>query len=405
MEGFFNQKEVEIQGVSGGRVRSCAACGLYNKCITPKLKPYGNFKKQIMLIGSAPSSLYDQQKVPWKNKSGKLLKRSLSRIGIDVYEDCITLNAVNCYTKDPPTHFQIECCRKSMFKYIDEYQPKMIILLGMDAVYSVIGNRWRRDIRDITLWRGWTIPDRQLKSWLCPIFHPGTVLSADEDGKIEYTTVWENDLKNIEKHIDQKLPKYRQPKIEYITDLSVLSTIKTDRIAFDYETTGIKPHAAGHRIICTSVAKDENHVYTFPMPKTRKERQPFIDLLKNSSIGKMAHNMKYEETWSKVRLRQSIVNWEWDSMLAAHIFDNRKGITSLKFQVYVNFGIIDYEAEVADYLKSNKKGANEINNIQSILNIPDKMKALLKYCALDSIYQFRLATIQQKKMDYSFLPF
>ena len=81
-------------------------------------------------------------------------------------------------------------------------------------------------------------------------------------------------------------------------------------IAFDYETTGIKPHAKGHRIVCVSVADNENHVYVFMMPKTKRERQPFIDLLKNKRINKIAHNIKFEDTWSIVRLQNTkVARW------------------------------------------------------------------------------------------------
>jgi len=96
------------------------------------------------------------------------------------------------------------------------------------------------------------------------------------------------------KWINTDLPKYEDPDIEIIEDLSVLNSIKKGRIAFDYETTGIKPHATGHRIICASVADSSDHAFVFMMPSTRKERQPFIDLLKNPNVGKMAQNMKFE---------------------------------------------------------------------------------------------------------------
>ena len=144
----------------------------------------------------------------------------------------------------------------------------------------------------------------------------------------------------------------------------------------------------------------EDECFVFMMPKNKKGRQPFIDLLANRSIGKMAHNMKFEETWSVVRLRQPVANWEWDSMLASHVLDNRPGICSLKFQTYINFGIIDYESEVSPYLKSASKDGNALNRIFEA----DESK-LMEYCALDSVYEYRLAMKQIEIMRYDFLPF
>jgi hypothetical protein len=115
----------------------------------------------------------------------------------------------------------------------------------------------------------------------------------------------------------------------------------------------------------------------------------------------MAHNIKYEDTWCKHRLRTEVKNWEFDSMLAAHILDNREGITSLKFQTYVNFGTIDYASKVYPYLMgTDYKNANSHNRI-----FEADQEDLLFYCGCDSIYEYRLAMRQIRQMNYSFLPF
>jgi len=119
----------------------------------------------------------------------------------------------------------------------------------------------------------------------------------------------------------------------------------------------------------------------------------------------MSHNMKFEETWSVVRLRQPVQNWGWDSMQAAHVLDNRTGVTGLKFQTYVNFGVVDYASEVAPYLRAKDNNGNAINRIMELVEMPGGKEKLLEYCGLDAIYEHRLALIQQKVMNYNFLPF
>jgi hypothetical protein len=286
-------------------------------------------------------------------------------------------------------------------KAIKQYSPIVIVLLGTTAVESFLGHRWQKDLGTINKWRGWEIPDQTYRCWVLPVFSPKWVRQADR----EVQTIWKNDLKKIPGLVDKRFLKHKEPEIIYLDELSPLNKIKKGQIAFDYETTGLKPHAAGHRIVCASVAVDENTVYSFMMPANRNARKPFTDLLENFEIGKMAHNIKFEDNWTNHRLRIPVVNWDWDSMLAAHIIDNRQGITGLKFQTYVNFGIVDYDAEVAPYLKGVEKGGNSFNRIDELLKRPGGKELLLEYVALDSVYEYRLAMKQLTLIDYSFLPF
>ena len=40
-----------------------------------------------------------------------------------------------------------------------------------------------------------------------------------------------------------------------------------------------------------------------------------------------------------------------------------------------------------------------------LVGMPGGKEKLLEYCGLDAIYEYRLALIQQKVMDYDFMPF
>ena len=187
---------------------------------------------------------------------------------------------------------------------------------------------------------------------------------------------------------------------QVMSELSYVIEKPPKYLVFDYETTGLKPHAVGHRIVCAAVATDENTVYSFIMPKTRRGREPFVNLLKNPAIKKMAHNLKFEHHWSQVRLNVEVDRWYWDSMLFAHILDNRRGITNLKFQTYVNFGISDYSSDIEQYLSGVGDSSNAFNTVKQLVEIPNGKDRLLKYCALDAVYEYRLAKLQQKLINY-----
>lgn len=411
MSGFFTKKETESKSRPEGKVLSCVACGLYQHANTPRMKPFGNFKKGILNIGEAPGAHEDRRGKQWQGKTGRLLQETYKKLGIDLFEDCLNINAVNCRPEDnnTPTRDEINCCRSVIVsKVIDKYQPKVIVLLGNAALQSFLGHRWIGELGGIMKWRGWEIPDQEHQCWVIPTFHPSYV----ERGDREAMAIWKEDLRKVVNKANTPFLRVPKPEIHYIEDLSVLTRLQPSMgvIAFDYETTGLKPHAAGHRIICASIAIDETTVYAFMIPNTKTKRKPFTDILEDPGISKIAHNMKYEDTWTLIRLRVEVQNWEWDSMVAAHILDNRQYITSLKFQVYVQFGVIDYASEVTPYLKAisadeKKYGGNAINRIQELLDQPGGEKKLLKYCAFDSFYERMLAMKQMKELGYEFLPF
>lgn len=411
MDGFFSKKETESKSRPGGKTLSCASCGLYKGVTSPKMQPHGKGKKGILIIGTAPGDTEDRRNRPWQSKAGRLLSQTLktigipSALGIDLFEDCISVNAVNCKPPDnrKPNDYEIDCCRSIIVsKAIKHHSPSVIILLGPSAIKSFLGHRWQKDLGGIDKWRGWKIPDRDYKCWVLPTYHPEYV---HYENRKELDVIWKQDLKSAVSLVDKPLPAIIKPEIQYITDLTILNEIKSS-FAFDYETTGLKPHAKGHHIICASVAVNESKVYVFMMPEKKKKRKPFTDLLQNYVIGKMAHNMKFEDHWTRNRLKVEVEGWEWDSMLAAHVLDNRPLITGLKFQTYVHFGVVDYSSEIAPYLKGVKdKDANSLNRIEELLKKPGGEKMLLEYCALDSHYQYNLAQMQIKELNYDFLPF
>ena len=407
MKGFFNKKETESVSSVGGKIHSCASCGLYKNCITPKMKPWGRFEKGIMLIGEGPDQTEDERGRPWQGKAGRMLQRTLRNKGIDMEKDCVSLNAVNCRPPNnrSPKPDEINHCRSVVvWKALQEYQPKVVLLFGGSALNSVVGYQWGATDA-ITKWRGFCIPDQELKTWLCPVYHPSYLQRMESPD--DYVNIWNKDIERSLSKLDTKFPKQKKPQIEIVKDLSFLDDLQEGLYAFDYETTGIKPHGKGHRIRAAAIANSENHCWAFLMPKKKERRWSFRRWLGRRPCGKMAHNMKYEDTWSKNILKQEVKGWEWDSMLAAHIINNRPGITSLKFQMYVNFGLQDWSKEVEPYFNTNtdKEGANAINRIDELLATKSGKKTLLEYVGLDAVYQYRLALKQQNELNWDFLPF
>jgi hypothetical protein len=80
---------------------------------------------------------------------------------------------------------------------------------------------------------------------------------------------------------------------------------------------------------------------------------------------------------------------------------NIKYFFSLKFQTYVNQGVVDYDSAISMYLKgTEQKNANSHNRIFELLKKPGGKRKLLTYCGLDSLYEYRLALLQRKEIRY-----
>ena len=410
--GFFSVEETKSKTrPSGNKAFSCASCGLYKDIKSPRMAPFGDFEKQIMVIGDMPSSRDDNMGKPWQDRFGTTLRREFERRGIDLFKDCINLFALSCYTAGSkgtaiPLTKEIQCCRRRVLTAIEQYKPKMVILVGELALNSVIGSIWTKNLGDLTKWRGFTIPDRKYNTWICPIFSPAFV---EEQNALEYRTVWKQDLDRLINTLDMKihpspdesqLVRIIQSESELVKIFEELLSRKFPYpIAIDYETTGLKPHDTDrHKIICMSLCSSPEDVIVFSMVKKSKKAKLLLkNILQSDKISKIAQNLKFEHAWTYNILGYEIKNWAWDTMLATHTLDNRPDISGLKFQTYVNFGVAGYDAEVEPYLKGeDKKNSNSMNKLLSIPIGSDLWKKVLIYCGEDSLFTYKLADKQKR---------
>jgi DNA polymerase len=407
MTGFFTKQQTGSVTRPDGKVYSCVGCGLYKGDLDhPKMQPTGNFKKKILNIGEFTTGRDDRKGKPFQDKGASTLYKIYNSLGIDIDEDCLNVNAVMCHPYNHktgkgriPTPYEMQCCRLNILKIIKQHKPDLIVLFGKIALDSVIGFRMKEGLGSMNKWRGWVIPDQYYKCWIAPVFAPSFV----QQGEVAAELIWRQDLENAIAHLDKPFLKYKEPKITYLKkDLTPLLDIKSmTKCAFDYETTGLKPHAKGHSLICCSIADSIDHVYAFMLidekqrPLKEKRVKPFKQFLLNKNIPKIAQHLKFEENWSFFKLGVRVKGWFHDTMYWTHIFDNRTGITGLKFQAYVMFGMGDYSSDIKQYLKA--KDANSINTLMQYVKSKRGEKACLKYCALDSILELRLAMLQLEK--------
>ena len=149
----------------------------------------------------------DKEGIRDVGKPGRYLKKILENLEVDLENDCRKITAVNCKTDSgkKPTDLEIDCCRPMVYKEIDEFQPKLIILLGTSAIKSFYGEKWKKSIGGIEKWRGWQIPDRECKAWVCPTFHPSFV-QKEKNPAAE--VIFKRDLRKAFRLLRKDLPQY-----------------------------------------------------------------------------------------------------------------------------------------------------------------------------------------------------
>jgi len=385
---------------------SCVSCGLHKEVLTPRMPPFGDGKKGIMLIGEGPGETEDRRGKPFQGKTGNALKAALADLGIDLFKDCVSVNAVNCRPPNNrgPSPHEMACCRKIIVNpAILKHMPKLIILLGGSAVTSVIGGLLPDAVGDaISRWRGFQIPIPNWHAWLCSTFHPSYILR--EEHKPEIETVWLDDLKQAIKLLDVPVPDAENLR-DRITILkgeeAILRALQRAKVrkglfSFDYECTGLR--ASLHTIICASFCQSPDKAYAFMMNGSDAVKQAWRDILVDPEIGKISHNLAFEYEWSRHHFELDEMNWAWDSMLAAHVLDNRAGICGLKHQAFLNFGIPAYDDQISSFLKStDDRDPAALNRISQFIERHGEDE-LLYYNGIDSLVAYRLALKQMREI-------
>ena len=406
--GFFTEAETAAKPPI--RPAGCGACRLHKECRSPRVSAQGKGGRDILIITDAPSAADDRQGSLFCGDAGIFLQKKMKLLGVDLDRDCVVVPAISCHPGDrAPSSDEVEYCRSRVWKEIHEFDYRLIILLGDSAVQSFLGHRWQKGLggQDTTIikkWRGWAIPDREVQAWVCPIFHPKFVLEEQEKNPAA-AVIFQNDLKQALDMIKVPFPKGQREE-DFVTIIEDPKALQSklegllewpDIIAFDYETTGLKPHAPGHKIFTCAIATGEWDAFAFVVPEGGKLRSLLRKVMMNPSIPKIGHNIKYEDNWSH-ELLGPVDGWMWDTMLASHVLDNRSGITGLKFQAYVNFGMLDYSSHIEPFLQA--PGSNDLNRVTEA-----PRRDLLIYNGVDAMLTYRLAMKQAAAMEFSVVDF
>ena len=393
MAGFFKASTL-YRKAPLAMVPRCGACGLHETCKSPKMRPTGEGRRKILIVGEAPGKTEDEENRQFCGKTGERLERKLIKLGVDMRRDCWLTNTLICRppNNEIPNSAVIDHCRPNLLNTINDLQPEIILLLGTPACTSLLGYLWKEEVGGVSRWAGFRIPSQRLNAWVCPAFHPSYVeRGAEKDGSNVTNVIWE-------RHLAAALELSGRP-YETIPDYgSTVRTIRDDRdaaaaihgfigtnpVAFDYENNCLKPDDDHSEIICCSLSDGERTI-AFPWYGAAIEAMgKFI----RSDTPKVASNLKHEERWTRRLFGHSVNNWLICSMNAAHWMDCRPAITSIKFQAFVWLGVESYDDAIKPHMRSapGKKTNNLSNEVE--------IEQLLRYCGLDSLFEILVAKKQ-----------
>lgn len=402
VRGFVNRTSLAVVQQTASLLPKCGSCGLWERCDSPKMAPFGRGKRKVLIVGEAPGFSEAQQGKPFVGKAGQHLRQALDKLGIDMDRECWTTNALICHPKNAegksnrtPTPKEVEFCRPNLERTIREKQPDVILLLGSVPIGSFLVSRFPSPMSNggMGRWTGWKIPCRSPNAWVIPTWHPSYLMRERND---VLQREWERHLKlafDSEGKPWKEIPNERS-QVRCIFDPDEAAKEIADfspdvPIAFDYESNMLKPDSKEARIVCCSMSNGEKTIAYPWHGKVKEATGKFLQ----SRIPKVTYNAKFEVRWTLKEFGHGVRNVAWDGMLAAHAIDNRPGVTGCDFQAFVNLGMPDYWSRVGPYLKAKRKGGNEPNRIGEV-----DLESLLTYCALDSLVEFKIAQVQMKQM-------
>lgn len=161
----------------------------------------GNEKATVMIVGEGPGEEEDECGLPFVGRSGKLLDKMLTTVGIDPISDVYITNLVKCrppLNRDPVLE-EIEACTPFLRSQIEEFGPAFIVTLGAVPMkyflrcHDLKISNVRGDYFDLKL------PHRCV---YVPLFHPSYLLRSPskEKGSPKWIT-WQ-DLKELKRRMD-----------------------------------------------------------------------------------------------------------------------------------------------------------------------------------------------------------
>lgn len=156
----------------------------------------GNPKSNLMLIGEAPGENEDLKGIPFCGVSGRLLDKMFNFAGYSREKNLYITNTV--FWRPPgnrkPTPEEIAMCKPFLQKHIELMKPKVIVLVGATATFSVLNNSKSISVLKKSMH---FYENEGVKTPCFAIYHPSYLLRQPTQKK----NAW-SDILKIKKYIE-----------------------------------------------------------------------------------------------------------------------------------------------------------------------------------------------------------
>lgn len=380
----------------------------------PNMPPTGAARPLVYIMAEAPGRNEDEQNVQLIGKSGQIVRALIPRR----FKDRVRFNNA-CRTRPPdnrtPTWMELECCRPSVEKDIEQSKPKAIFGLGDVAL------RWVSGFSGVTVWAGRRMPVkiRSHTCWYYPMLHPAYLIyqrRRSRDGE-EFASEEERMFGIVLKRAFEEVEELPEPqvhdihkvfdRIECITEggASGLNRVRDalkwaaeqPDIGVDYETDRLRPYDKDARVLSMAAATGKAGV-AIPLdhpgtPWTDSEKRAvrsyWYDFLKHARGRKWVHILAFELEWTGVHWATELVRagrWE-DTASQACILDERRG----KYKP----GPFSLEFLVQQYFGFNLKQLSDVDR-KELAGLP--LATVLKYNGGDARYHCLIGLAQDAEI-------
>ena len=162
----------------------------------------GNPGARLLIIGEAPGPQENIQGKPFVGRAGQLLDKILEAAEFDLEKDVYITNSVfrmppgtdgKAFRK--PSNEEIEFYRPYVSEIIRLIDPRIMLLTGNVACYSILGQT------GITRLRGqWT---ESKGRWIMPIFHPSYLLRNPSKAPGSPKALMWDDIREVRRKYDE----------------------------------------------------------------------------------------------------------------------------------------------------------------------------------------------------------
>ena len=334
----------------------CKACPL---AFEPgDMAPTGSNTPLIYILGEAPTTAEVEHGVQFGGRSGEWLEQQIP----DKFFSHIRWN--NVVRSHPPKNrtperVEIECCRPSIVRDIEQTKPQVIFGFGNTPLH------WLTEFSGIRFWRGRRTPVRvgSHVCWYYPFLHPKQILTETYSEEEVRMAVF--DLARAFADLEQlpipvaHTPEQATANIECLIDVRTIERAlqwasQQMFVGVDYETNCLRPYESNAKLLTIAVGTPEK-AFAFPYehdsaPFSHVQFSAVHDLwqrfLLKAACRKVAHNLTFEMEWSAVLFGEDTLRvrpWD-DTASAAAVVDERSGKTkpgcfSLEFLVQQYFGV------------------------------------------------------------------